>query len=172
MSAREVYYEDLIDLPQPRRKDSRDLWNKLVEATMPVVLPKGEIEEGIRLIEELESHVRAVKTLVLVAPEQAAAIDDARLAETFRALTEAWQSETVTESSLSNVAMSPSYQRIIGLGPRVLPLVFRDLQECGGPWFWALRALTGENPVPADHRGNVALMTEDWLKWGRNRGHL
>jgi hypothetical protein len=44
------------------------------------------------------------------------------------------------------------------------------LQENGGPWFWALRALTGENPVPSEHRGNIEAMANDWLQWGQEKG--
>lgn len=73
-------------------------------------------------------------------------------------------------SSSTEKVMHPAYQRIIGLGPAVIPLVLRDLEQQGGHWFWALRALTGENPVKPEDAGQVRKMTESWLEWGRQRG--
>ncbi|APV52236.1 hypothetical protein BWI17_01850 [Betaproteobacteria bacterium GR16-43] len=83
-----------------------------------------------------------------------------------------WKMETALSSSLTKAAMHNSYQRIIGLGPEVIPLVLRDLKETGDAWFWALHALTGEDPVPAAHRGDFEKMTGDWLAWGLKHGHL
>ena len=34
-------------------------------------------------------------------------------------------------------------------------------------WFWALQAITGENPVPATGRGNLERMTEARLEWAK-----
>ena len=33
----------------------------------------------------------------------------------------------------------------------------------------ALEKITGENPVPSEHRGYVAEMRQDWLNWRKNR---
>jgi len=88
----------------------------------------------------------------------------------FRELAELWRRETAYESSPTSLFMHGAYQEIIGMGPAVLPLIFSDLQANGSSWFWALRAITGENPVPAEERGNVPRMTERWLEWGRARG--
>ena len=64
----------------------------------------------------------------------------------------------------------PAYQQIIGMGPRVLPLILRELEHKPEHWFWALRLIAQEDPVLPDHRGVVAEMTQDWLKWGRRKG--
>ncbi len=68
--------------------------------------------------------------------------------------------------------MLPAYQAIIGMGRTALPFIFEELHQRGGHWFWALRAITGENPVPPEHRGNVEAMTQDWLRWARDRGGI
>lgn len=44
------------------------------------------------------------------------------------------------------MAMHPAYQRIIGLGPEVAPLLLRELERQPDHWFWALKALTGADP--------------------------
>ncbi len=47
----------------------------------------------------------------------------------------------------------PAYQEIIGLGPAVVPLVLRELEQRPAHWFSALRALTGADPMDPADRG-------------------
>jgi len=37
-------------------------------------------------------------------------------------------------------------------------------------WFWALRAITGADPVPVESRGKLKEMAQAWLAWGRTYG--
>lgn len=90
----------------------------------------------------------------------------------FAALVRAWRAETMCMSSLIDIAMHPTYQQIIGMGPPALPLILRELGEQGGEWFWALRAITGEDPVPPDAQGDLQRMRNAWLEWARLRGHV
>ena len=94
------------------------------------------------------------------------------LATRFRALADQWRRETGGLSSISQMAAHPAHQEIIEMGPAVIPLVLRELQERGGHWFAALRALTGENPVPREFAGRIPKITELWLEWGREKGHI
>ncbi len=88
----------------------------------------------------------------------------------FERLAAEWRQESGPLSSSTDRAMLPAYQAIIGMGRTALPFIFEELHQRGGHWFWALRAITGENPVPPQHRGNVEAMTQDWLRWARDRG--
>ena len=90
----------------------------------------------------------------------------------FRALADQWHWETGPLSSSTAIAAHPAYQEIIGMGPAVIPLVLRELQERGGHWFAALRALSGENPVPREYAGRIPKITELWLEWGREKGYI
>lgn len=63
-----------------------------------------------------------------------------------------------------------SYQQIIGMGPQVIPLILADLQREPDHWFWALEAITGENPVVQADRGDISAMANAWLEWGEQRG--
>jgi hypothetical protein len=92
------------------------------------------------------------------------------LADRFAELAATWQRETALESFISRKAMNPAYQRIIGLGPAVVPLILRELAAGPGHWFWALTALTGEDPA-AETR-TFAETTRAWLAWGEERGLL
>lgn len=90
----------------------------------------------------------------------------------FARLTSEWKEATEFESSVTRIAMHPSYQRIIGMGPIALPLILRDLELTQDAWFWALRAITGEDPVRPDERGVIHLMTVAWLKWAVRKNIL
>ena len=68
--------------------------------------------------------------------------------------------------------MHAAYQRIIGMGPAVVPLILRDLEQKPDHWFWALRAITGDNPVKAEKCDRMKLMTQAWIQWGKEHGKV
>lgn len=105
----------------------------------------------------------------LRAPEQYLT-DERELERTFSALAEQWRADTVFLSSVEKMAMHPAYQRIIGLGPQALPLLLRELQGRPDHWFWALHAISGEDPAPADATFDQAVQA--WLEWGRCQGYI
>ena len=78
-----------------------------------------------------------------------------------------WKEETSFVSSMTERAMHPAYQQIIGLGHEVLPLIFEQLESDPDHWFWALEAITGESPVPEEHAGDLERMRDDWLLWAK-----
>lgn len=81
-----------------------------------------------------------------------------------------WLREMPSSSSIEDVVLHPSYQRIIGLGPQVLPLILRDLEARPVFWFWALGAITGHLP---DHEaGDFESARRAWLEWGRQNAHI
>lgn len=90
----------------------------------------------------------------------------------FRRLADQWRTDTRALSSDSDIVSNFSYQQIIGMGARALPLIFDEMGQHGGRWFWALRAITGENPIRPEDRGNVRRMTETWLEWAHERDHV
>lgn len=90
----------------------------------------------------------------------------------FAELAAVWRAETKFTSSTTVMCTHPAYQRIIGMGESVLPLIFRDLQTESDHWFWALKAITGCDPVPPSHRGDLDAMATDWLAWARSQGYL
>ena len=70
------------------------------------------------------------------------------------------------------MAMIPEYQQIIGMGKSAIPQILRELERQPHYWFWALEAITRENPVPQEDRGRLNETTSAWLKWGREHGYL
>jgi hypothetical protein len=98
-------------------------------------------------------------------------IETSGLEATFLQLAEQWRQETGMLSIVSKMSLHPAYQRIIGMGQPVVPLILRELEREPDHWFWALQSITGENPVLADRRGDLAQMAAAWLAWGKERGY-
>lgn len=94
------------------------------------------------------------------------------VASRFTALADAWSRETLQLSSITQIVLHPAYQQIIGMGPVVLPLIFAHMADRPGHWFWALNAITGQNPVSDEDLGNVRRMSEVWLAWARTHGYV
>ena len=90
----------------------------------------------------------------------------------FTELTATWREETALMSSLTQMCTHPAYQRIVGMGETALPFIFRELQSEPDHWFWALKAITGCDPVPRSHQGDLDAMASDWLAWGRSKGYV
>lgn len=91
----------------------------------------------------------------------------ATLERSFHDLARCWREDTETMSSIEDMALHPAYQRIIGMGPAVLPLVLRELERTPDHWFWALQAITGADPVQPEQRGDIGRMAAAWLAWAR-----
>lgn len=66
--------------------------------------------------------------------------------------------------------MHPAYQRIIGMGSTIVPLLLRQVAETHEHWFWALEAITGEDPVSPEDSGDVVKISRAWVEWGRRQG--
>src|SRR5256885_1317850 len=69
------------------------------------------------------------------------------LRRTFEELADTWRRETGFLSFMQQRALHPAYQRIIGMGWAAVPLLLRELQRQPDHWFWALHAITGEEPA-------------------------
>jgi hypothetical protein len=87
----------------------------------------------------------------------------------FNQLVESWRNETGWLSSVQQKVMHASYQRIIGMGPEALPLIFEQLRDRTEYWFWALAAITGEDP--ATGRQKMAAARSAWLSWASEHGY-
>ena len=133
-----------------------------------------QIYDKVRLLPD--SAQPAVLTLVESLADEtssrtAANHEPSGLARTFRELAEAWRGETSFLSFMQQRALHPAYQRIIGMGPRAVPLLLARLAQKPAHWFWALHAITGADPVPQESQGNLKGMTTAWLAWGAEHGY-
>jgi len=89
----------------------------------------------------------------------------------FSFLAAEWKKSIGPTSSVADMAILPSYQKIIGMGNEAVPLILRELEKEPHHWFWALKAITCEDPVMFEDRGKINKMTEAWLEWGKNEGY-
>jgi len=92
--------------------------------------------------------------------------------EKFERLAEEWKRDTMCLSSIQKISEHPSYQEIIQMGPIVLPYIFEALQKETDFWFYALRKLTGENPVPKEFAGQIENIRQCWLNYGKEKGYI
>jgi GAF domain-containing protein len=95
-----------------------------------------------------------------------------KVEERFLKLASVWEEETAALDLFKRV-VHPTYQKIIGLGYPVVPVLLKDLaRNRNNPnhWFWALEAIVDENPVKPKHRGYMPKMVDDWVDWGIEKG--
>ena len=90
----------------------------------------------------------------------------------FNNLKSEWLEDTAFLSSIYEISMHPAYQQIIGMGKTALPLILNELINKTGHWFWALKSITGTDPVTQEQRGNVNEMTNAWIQWGIENNYI
>jgi hypothetical protein len=127
---------------------------------------RGQLTEQRRTLHVLVLNLRDAKE------HYAIPLSREGVAQQLARLATEWRLATRYLSSATDIAMHPAYQRIIGLGRPAVPLILEELQLEPDHWFWALKAITGEDPVAPEHRGRLAEMSRSWLEWGRRQGYL
>jgi hypothetical protein len=86
---------------------------------------------------------------------------------TFQVLAGNWRRQTGHHSILEQKILHPYYQQIIGMGEKALPYLIKALDYKPSHWFWALRAITRENP--AKDASTVDQAVQAWRDWWSNR---
>lgn len=89
----------------------------------------------------------------------------------FVGLRDEWKSQRRHEPSTMKSVLLPAYQKIIGMGPAAIPFLFQELESNLDNWFWALMAITEDDPVHESIRGDGAAMAQAWLNWGKEHGY-
>jgi hypothetical protein len=98
----------------------------------------------------------------------ATAISDAAK---FRQLADEWRRDTRYRSNISRAILHPSHIEIVRMDKEVvLPLIFAELRDRGGHWYWALHTLTKQ--VIGSNDDSLATAKAKWLEWGRTHGYL
>ena len=67
--------------------------------------------------------------------------------------------------SSSKIYDNEYYRNIVSLGVYVIPCIIEKLKESPVQLFEALAEITGEDPVPENHWGDMEKMAEDWINW-------
>jgi hypothetical protein len=127
---------------------------------------------------EICSEAETGSSLIYLVDYPTAPLELLRLSDLFWSLVSQWRKERNQLSSNAwNNVLNPAYLRIIGMGLDAVPFILRELRyelEIGEPddWFVALWAITHENPVSIESRGNIKEMSKAWLEWGLHQGYL
>ena len=81
--------------------------------------------------------------------------------------------DTKYDSGFQGIIDHPAHKEIVEAGGIVIKYILQDMQQVD-PWHWfmALHLITGEHIIKPEHRGMVQAMTDDWLEWGRENGHI
>ncbi|MBL7988361.1 MAG: hypothetical protein JNJ94_09895 [Chlorobi bacterium] len=90
----------------------------------------------------------------------------------FRELAQQWQKDTGGMSLMTQRAIHPAYQRIIGMGKEVIVLLLQELQNDPDDWFWALEAITGVRPTKPEDAGDLDMMAQSWIQWGKDNNYI
>jgi len=125
---------------------------------------------------EYEFHPGTIELLTDMTSSMAVIIQKEKKREKinkkFEKLAGQWDDETGFMSSTTEAIIHPAYQQIIGMGEDVIPSLLEGLRTGSGRWFWALRAITGEDPVPEEQRGMTQKMIDAWIDWGRKKRYI
>lgn len=82
-----------------------------------------------------------------------------------------WRKEVRHLSLVADIAMHPSYQKIIGMGEKAVPLLLAELKKKPEHLFWALKAITGADPIQPSQRGKLKEMAQAWFDWAAENGY-
>jgi hypothetical protein len=115
------------------------------------------------------SHWLPASEVVLMRQPAFEALTGINVRTEFHRLAETWRNEVLFSSSTTEIVLNQSYQRIIGLGPDVLPFILGELARSLDHWFWALAAITGHEPTGVEE-GDSEGLRQAWLAWGREHG--
>jgi len=122
----------------------------------------------------VQSGIQTRIPAVIAAPMLSKLIVDpaAALGVQFQDLRKEWKARRGVSSSLLDMSMLEPYQKIIALGKDAVPHIIAQLKAEGDEpdqWFWALRVLTGANPVKPEDRGDFRAMSKAWIDWGARK---
>lgn len=130
-------------------------------------------DESAPLAEGATVQVSLLETEVAPAPRaRGHQVNGAELSieANFRQLVAEWKAATALTSSGTEILLHPAYQRIIGMGKDAVKFIIDELRREPDHWFWALQAITGEDPVADGDQGKIDRMTSSWLNWAQQRG--
>lgn len=87
-------------------------------------------------------------------------------------LTADWKKETQFLSDVGRILKHKSYERLVRIGRRAVPFLFRQLEAEGDTLYaGAIRRILRDGPtIPNVEVGNSARVRDVWLAWGRERG--
>lgn len=141
-------------------------WEKGKSRTNPPLPSKWRICYRSRFSEVIANPIQ---DLWKTAKEAPVADTQTELETTFHRLADEWRNETWFISSIKKRISHQAHLKIIGLGRPAIPLIVREMRRSPDNWFWALEAITHEDPAP--HAENMQQLADAWLAWAKKHGY-
>lgn len=133
-----------------------------VQPPPPVEIPRTQMEYV---------HPDFPSDLVDVSPELKNIVLDEDLFESvylrdkFISLYNAWESNTMLESSVSKIIDDRSFKRIVEMGDKAIPLIIEEIDRNPSTLVWALNLITNSN-ISTSHRLTISEACKLWVrKW-------
>ncbi len=139
----------------------------VIEKALPLAVkaPNARTVAAMKAVDKDEGLSKVTIDQLEQMKETELTVSPNALAQRFQRLAKIWREECAHLSSIREMVLHHAYQQIVGIGSSALPFILKELECKPDHWFWALRSITGEDPVPPGHRGNVTQMAQDWLHW-------
>jgi len=129
-------------------------------------------DQLLRITEELRRDNAALLEKMAELTDLVRARENQTDRQRFNRLVVEWKTARGHSSKLKDLAMHPAYQQIIGMGERAVPLLLEEMKERPDHWDWALRAITGTDPVPRESWGRLRQIAVAWIEWGTKEGYI
>ncbi|SKB13023.1 hypothetical protein PL11201_460032 [Planktothrix sp. PCC 11201] len=162
-----IFQEYLYNL-SPRIESNDQSYQKIACLLQCILILTTLSQNGL---EEAYQKLESIQQIDKITTDNYSIESKLELEAKFNTLAEEWRAETRMLSLVTQKSMHSAYQRIIGMGQPVVPLILRDLEQKPDHWFWALRAITGDNPVKSEQCGRMKLMAQAWIQWGKEHGY-
>lgn len=94
-------------------------------------------------------------------------VDERINRQQFDANYQAWLQDSALDSLPHQMKSHESYQSMVALGDRAIPIIAAKLRQEPSFLFLALEDITGEDPVPEEAQGDLRATVDAWLSWLR-----
>lgn len=157
----EMYYSDVQkEMTHPA---------KLSERTGIYFTTSARLPRWWRAISSQEQGLIVITSQSNPKEERERFLIDPKKASDFIKYSKQWKQETAGLSSPSSIRMNRNYQKIIGIGEQVIPLILRELEREADDWFYALEMLVDDNENPITEEMGFNESVQAWIKWGKDR---
>lgn len=128
------------------------------------------LEQGIRVPSRSREERVALPAGCLSGGFGPAGESAEQLATEFDCHATAWEGAAFL--TMAEMFADEDYQRIIEMGPQVVPLILQRLRTHPNWWFPALIELTGVDLTAGQSKGKLLEETRLWLLWAEKQGYL
>jgi hypothetical protein len=135
---------------------------------------RGSKQEIADKVSQMPGDIREVVVFVAGPSDSPGPANDPNsdFQQRFARLVTEWKHGRGQSSKLKDLAMHPAYQQIIGMGEPAVPLLIEEMKQRPDQWDWALRAITGVDPVPRESWGKLTEIAAAWIAWEKERGRI